>query len=197
MAIRQPSGPPFAPLTFLTNRPRIRRLTLALTVALALVALVTALIGPAETLAQTHKAACSSSAAHAKKAKSTTHPCATHKGKSKSTSKTKHAKKRHKRGGVLPRIPASCEDGSTPVLSEGSFRCSDGSEPQCVDGGAPAASRNGKMLLCPAVAGSEGGSGEAECEEEELECETSSTSGEEACEATVSGSIACEGEAEG
>jgi hypothetical protein len=187
----------FVPLPPLTSRPRARRLTLALTIALSLGALVIALIGPAETLAQTHKSACSGSAAHAKKAKSTTHPCPTHKSKVKSTTKAKHTKKKHhKSGGLLLRIPASCEDGNAPVLSEGSFHCSDGSEPQCVDGATPTASRNGKMLLCPAVAGSEGSSGEAECEEEELECVTSSGSDEEACEASASGSVACEGEAE-
>jgi hypothetical protein len=181
----------------LTTPPRIRRLTLALTIALSLVALVTALVGPAETLAQTHKAACSSSAAHPKKAKSTTHPCASRKSKVKSTSKAKHAKKKHhKRAGLSLRIPASCEDGNAPVLSEGSFHCSDGSEPQCVDGATPTASHNGKMLLCAAVAGSEGSSGEAECEEEELECVASSGSDEEACEAAASGSVACEGETE-
>jgi hypothetical protein len=185
----------------MTTLPRIRRLTLALTIALSLGALVTALIGPAETLAQTHKTACSSSG-HTKKAKSTTHPCPTHKSevkskvKSRSTTKAKHAKKRHKRAAPLPRIPASCEDGSAPVLSEGSFHCSDGSEPQCVDGATPAASHNGKMLLCPAVAGGEGSSAEAECEEEELECVASSSPDEEACEAAANGSIACEGEGE-
>jgi hypothetical protein len=181
----------------LTTLPRIRRLTPALAIVLSLVALVTALVGPAETLAQTHKAACSSSAAHTKKAKSTTHPCATHKSKVKRTSKAKHAKKKHnKRAGLSLRVPASCEDGNAPMLSEGSFHCSDGSEPQCVDGATPTASRNGKMLLCAAVAGSEASSGETECEEEELECVASSGSGEEACEAAASGGIACEGEAE-
>jgi hypothetical protein len=184
----------------LTNRPRARRITLALTIALSLGALVIALIGPAETLAQTHKSACSGSAAHAKKPKSATHPCPSHKSEGKghgTSTKAKHAKKKHHKSGGLPlRIPASCEDGNAPVLSEGSFHCSDGSEPQCVDGATPTASRNGKMLLCPAVGGSEGSSGEAECEEEELECVASSGSDEEACEAAASGSVACEGEAE-
>jgi hypothetical protein len=182
-----------------TNRPRARRLTLALTIALSLGALVIALIGPAETLAQTHKSACSGSAAHAKKPKSATHPCPSHKSKGKghgTSTKAKHTKKHHKSGGLLLGIPASCEDGNAPTLSEGSFHCSDGSEPQCVDGATPTASRNGKMLLCPAVAGSETSSGEAECEEEELECVASSGSDEDACEATASGSVACEGEAE-
>jgi hypothetical protein len=185
----------------LTKPPQARRLTLALSIALSLGALIVALIGPAETLAQTHKSACSSSA-HGKKAKSTTHPCPSHKtttkgkGAGHSTAKAKHTKKRRKSGGVLLRIPASCEDGNAPVQSEGSFHCSDGSEPQCVDGATPATSRNGKMLLCPAVAGSEGDSGEAECEEDELECVASPGSDEEACEAATSGSIACEGEAE-
>jgi hypothetical protein len=184
----------------LTTLPPVRRLTLALAIALSMGALVAALIGPAETLAQTHKSACSSSAAPAKRSKGTSHPCPSHKSKGKghgSSTKAKHTKKRHKKGPLL-RIPASCEDGNAPVPSEGSFHCSDGSEPQCVDGATPAVSRNGKMLLCPAVATAEGeaGSSEAECEEEELECVASSGSDEEACEAAASGSIACEGEAE-
>jgi hypothetical protein len=183
----------------LTNRPRSRRLTAAVTIALLLGALVTALLGPAQTLAQTRKA-CSSSAAHANKAKHTAHPCTTHKGKGKGHStgagKPKHAAKKTHRSSSGRAIQASCESGTAPVLNGGSFSCEDGSEPQCVDGSTPKASRNGKLLLCPVATEGESASGEAECEEEELECMTSGDSGELACEAPSSASLACEAEGE-
>jgi hypothetical protein len=180
----------------LTNLPRARRLTPAVTLVLLLGALVTALLGPAQTLAQTHKAPCSSSAARAETAKRATHPCATHKTKDKTKTKGKHAAKRTHRSSSAPAIRASCEDGTAPVPSGGSFSCEDGSEPQCIDGATPKASRDGKLLLCPVASEGEAGSGEAECEEEELECAASGGPGEEACEASSSAAMACEGEAE-
>src|SRR5580704_6026963 len=91
-------------------RPRARRLTLAVTAALLLGALVTALLGPAQTLAQTRKLTCSSSATHAKKAKHTAHPCATRRSKVKSTGKRKHASKKTHGSSTGPAIEASCED---------------------------------------------------------------------------------------
>jgi len=173
----------------LTNRPHARRLTLAVTLVLLLGALVTALLGPAQTLAQTSKPACSSSTTHAKQAKRTAHPCTTHKGK-----KRKHAKKTH-RSSSGPAIPASCENGTPPVLSGGSFSCEDGSEPQCVDGATPKLSSSGKRLLCPVATEGESGSVEAECEEEELECAASGDSGEQTCEVSSS-APSCEAEGE-
>jgi hypothetical protein len=195
--MREPQPPPalLPLLPSLTNPPRARRLTVAVTVALLLGALVTALLGPAQTLAQTRKPACSSSAARAEKAKHAAHPCAIRKAKGKGAGKHRRAKKRH-RSSSAPAIPASCENGAPPVLSGGSFSCEDGSEPQCVDGAAPKASRNGKLLLCPAAEEGEAGSGEAECEEEEPECTASADTGEQACEASSS-AASCEAEAEG
>jgi hypothetical protein len=180
----------------LTNRPRARRLTLAATLVLLLGALVTALLGPAQTLAQTSKPACSSSATHTKQAKRTAHPCTTRKSKKEGAGKHKHAKKKH-RSSSSPVIPASCENGTPPVLDSAGFACEDGSEPQCVDGATPKLSHNGKLLLCPAATGGESGSGEAECEEEEeLECAASGEPDEQTCEASSS-VPSCEAAGEG
>ncbi len=178
----------------MTNRPHARRLTLAVSIALLLGTLLMALLGPAQTLAQTRKA-CSGAAAHTRKGKHTARTCATHKSKVKS--KHKRGTKSTRRSSTAAAIAASCEDGSAPILSDGSFSCEDGSEPQCVDGATPKASRNGKLLLCPVATEGGSGSGEAECEEEEeLECATSENAGEQACEASSSGSLACEAEGE-
>jgi hypothetical protein len=177
------------------HRPRAHRLTLAVTLVLLLGAFVTALLGPAQTLAQTSKAACSSSAPHVKQAKRAAHQCTTHKGTGHGAGKHRHAKKRHKRSSG-PAIPASCENGTQPVPSGGGFSCEDGSEPQCVDGATPKTSRDGKLLFCPAATEGQPGSGGVECEEEELECAASGGAGEQACEASSSATT-CEAEDEG
>jgi hypothetical protein len=186
----------------LTNHPPAHRLALVVTLVLSLGVLVAALLGPAETLAQTRKPACSTSAAHTKKAKSTAHVCTQATSKGKSHHAAKHSKRKVKKtqkstSGSSTPIPASCEDGNPPVLGAGkSFSCGDGSEPQCVDGATPKISRNGKSLLCPASTEGETSASEAECEEEGLECTASSDSSEQACEASASNSPACEVEVE-
>jgi hypothetical protein len=176
-------------------------------IALALGVLAAALLGPAQTLAQTHKATCHAS--HTK----TAHACAQSKGKhkprhaSKTTTKHKPAKtKKTKKGSAKPVIlvPALCEDGSQPTrVASNSFSCEDGSEPSCEGGATPTTSHNGKTLLCPASGEHEASGaeteGEGECEEEEaLSCNpvSESGSGEKVCETSPSAgsSFACEGE---
>jgi hypothetical protein len=184
----------------LTDRPPARRLALAVTLALSLSVFVMALLGPAQTLAQTHRAACSG-AAHAK-AKHGAHACtqSSRKIKAKTKRRSKHAsvKKTRKRSSAASQamVPARCEDGSTPVREAGgSFVCEDGSEPQCEDGATPTVSRNGKSLVCAVPAEGEASASESECEEESLGCSTGSGSGEQTCEAADGDSgSACEGE---
>ncbi len=173
------------------------------TLAVSLSAIVAALLGPAQTLAQTHRPACQSSA-HARKR--TAHTCTqpSHKVKAQA----RHAAKRHakrtvrkkSKGGAhaAPAVAAQCEDGSAPVrAADGSFSCDDGSEPGCEGGATPASSRNGKSLLCPVAAEGEAGASEteAECEEEETPGCTPGAS-EQACEAAGGGgsSSVCEDE---
>jgi hypothetical protein len=164
-----------------------------MTLALALSAFVAALLGPAQTLAQAHKASCPS--VHAK-AKHGAHACTqpSHKPKrhAKHASKRKTRKKKHPASQAT--VPAYCEDGSAPLRAgDGSFSCDDGSEPECEDGAAPKASRNGKSLVCLVATEDEAGASEAECEEEGLSCGTGS---EQACEAPAGeeSSPVCEGE---
>jgi hypothetical protein len=172
--------------------------------ALSLSVFVLALFGPAQTLAQTHKAACSTSA-HAKKrsAHACTQPSHRAKAQTRHASKhhAKHTSKKTGKGGTSASqatVPAQCEDGSAPVrAADGSFSCDDGSEPECEDGATPTASRNGNRLLCSAPAESEAGSSEAECEEEGLGCTTTGSGpGEQACTASAadSSSFTCEAE---
>lgn len=164
-----------------------------MTLALTLSAFVVALLGPAQTLAQAHKASCSG-AVHAK-AKRGAHACAqsSHKPKTKHHAKHASKKKTHKKTHRASQatVPASCEDGSAPLRAgDGSFSCDDGSEPECEGGATPAASRNGKSLVCLVAAEDETGASEAECEEEGLGC-----SFEQACEASgEDSSSACESE---
>jgi hypothetical protein len=183
----------------MTNRPLTRRLSLVLTLLLSLGVLVTALVGPAETLAQTRKPSCSTAAARIK-AKRARRTCAqSHKGKAKHH--TKHKKKGAKAGAPIGTVTvaAVCEDGSAPAPeASGEFTCTDGSEPACEDGATPTASHNGKSLLCPVVIESEESSAaEAECEEEGLECTgIASAPSEQSCEASASesSSFVCEPE---
>jgi hypothetical protein len=130
-----------------------------------LAVLVAALLGPAQTLAQTRKPSCS----HAK-SKRGAHACvqASHKGRSRHSNKHrgKHTLATTPSETVPTVEPASCEDGSAPVKeANGSFSCADGSEPECEDGASPTRSRNGKSLLCPVIAEPESEAGEGECEE--------------------------------
>ncbi len=170
-------------------------------VAVALCLFAAALLGPAQTLAQTRKPACQTTA-HAK-AKHVTHACArpSHKSKTRRTAKhsSKHTSGKTTSGlpGTAASVPAQCENGSAPVRASGSFTCSDGSEPECEDGADPTASRNGRSLLCPALQEVEPTSAEAECEEEGLECTSlDSGTGEKGCEgsAGAGAGFACEGE---
>jgi hypothetical protein len=178
---------------------------MALPLALLLVALAVTLLGPAETLAQTRKG-CPTSASHSRTrhvARGCTQP--SHRGKSKSQTHHKHHtklapnKKTSKAGApaATSAIPARCERGETPARSaEGTFSCSDGSEPECESGAKPTASRKGDALVCP-VAGAteaEASSTGHECEEEGLACSTGA--GEPACEtpdSSNSSEFACEG----
>jgi len=157
-----------------------RRLISALTLALSLAVLVTALLAPSQTLAQTHRPACSTSAAHPK-TKRTAHACVqpSHRGQDKGKSNASRASKRHQakrtvakktpkaRPPASPALaPAYCEDGSAPArATDGSFSCGDGSEPECEDGSTPTRSRSGLTLVCPVLTEGESGSSEAECEE--------------------------------
>jgi hypothetical protein len=188
----QQSASSFETTLPLTSRPSIRRLTLALTLALSLSAFVVALLGPAQTLAQTRRATCPT-AAHAKKRHAAR--CTQPSHKSKADAHRRHVKLKTKKTGSptsAPAAPALCEDGDAPVhTAEGTFSCADGSEPECEGGATPTASHNGNLLLCPVSAESESSSNEAECEQEGLGCATGT--GEQACE-TAGGSseFACE-----
>jgi hypothetical protein len=174
-----------------------RRFASTVTLVVFLAVLVAALLGPAQTLAQTRKLSCS----HAK-AKHSTHACVQSSRKSRKHHSNKHHG-RHKLAtvpseGTSAVEPASCEDESTPVReANGSFSCADGSEPECEDGANPTRSHNGKTLLCPVIAEPESESGEDECEEglsalcsteplpgtKEQSCEvSSSTSSDFVCE---------------
>jgi hypothetical protein len=177
---------------------RIRRLARPLALAISLGALALALLGPSQTLAQTHRTSCSST--HAK-AKHTSHSCPqpSHKTKTRPAAK-RHVKRSHTntKGGshgskAKGFTPALCEDGSTPVLGAERFSCEDGSEPLCEDGATPTRSSNGKSLVCAAASEPEAPGGELECEGREVEegsgCTVGAEAGEQLCEAS-----ACEAE---
>ncbi|MGD0454508.1 MAG: hypothetical protein ABSB69_13010 [Solirubrobacteraceae bacterium] len=186
----------------MTSHPPTRRLTVLVTIALSLGVLIAALLGPAQTLAQTRKVACPTSTVRAK-AKREGRTCTkTHKGKGHKTKRPKHATKKAPKAGS-PATPATvaaqCEDGSAPVLSASeTFSCTDGSEPACADGATPMPSDNGESLLCPVATEAEPGSSETECEEEGVGCsaDTSPGSDEQTCEASASdsSSFVCEAE---
>jgi hypothetical protein len=190
----------------LTNQQPARRRARIVTIALSLVVLAAALLGPSQTLAQTHKPACAAARGRA------AHACSSHKGKhkrkprhrGKNTTKRKATKTKGGASSPVILVPALCEDGSKPIRAGADgFTCEDGSEPSCEDNVAPTTSRNGKTLLCPAPGESEAsaseGESQGECEEEEsLSCTpvTESDSGEKVCETSPSAgsSVACEGE---
>lgn len=170
---------------------------MALTLALTLSAFVVALMGPAQTLAQTRKAACPTSATHAKKK----HAARCTQPSRKSKAQTRHANRRRVKPNTKatgktspPAAPALCEDGSTPVrAADGTFSCTDGSEPECEGDATPTASHSGHLLLCPVAAEAESSANESECEQEGSGCATGA--GEEGCETAGSGDsseFACE-----
>jgi hypothetical protein len=173
------------------------------TLAVSLSVLALALLGPAQTLAQTHKGACSTSTHAGKRG---AHACTepSRKLKTEARHATKRRAKHTSKKSADKSAPASqapvaarCEDGSTPVRADdGAFSCDDGSEPACEDGATPALSRDGKSLLCPAPAESEAVPGEAECEEQSGCATTGSDSGEQACAASAAGSSSSGCEAE-
>jgi hypothetical protein len=186
-----------------------QRLTSAMAALACLIALVAALLGPAQTLAQTRRATCSSALTHAK-AVHGTHACgrSSHKGKGHRRKRhSKHAPAKTHQQGIPATLPAAyCEDGDTPVKSsDGSFSCADGSEPECEDGAEPARSSNGRSLVCAildeeAQAEEEAEAGESECEEAgDLSCAAAAAipgSSEQICEASSSesASFVCEQE---
>jgi len=188
----QPSPSLLLPITTST-----RRLASIATLVVFLAVLATALLGPAQTLAQTHKSSCSRT-----KGKHGAHACvqSSHRGK-------KHRSNKHHGRHTLANAPsetaavsepASCEDGSAPIqAANGSFSCADGSEPECEDGANPTRSHNGKTLLCAVIAESESESAEDECEEGlSALCSTEPLPGakEQACEvsSSTSSSFVCE-----
>jgi hypothetical protein len=188
----------------LPSSPLTRRLTSTLTLAISTIVLLAALLGPAQTLAQTRKLTCSGAAAHPR-SKHTSHACPARPSHKR---KARHASGRHGKhplgngdaGTTIALVPATCEDGSTPVqVSGGSLSCSDGSVPACEDGSTPTRSAKGAGLLCavPIEGGSE--AGEGECEEElEAACagEPPSGTGEQTCTTSSSSSTSfvCEAE---
>jgi hypothetical protein len=167
--------------------------------------LAAALIRPSQTLAQTRKATCPTTASRGK-AKSNTAACdkSRHKRKGKRHDAGKHPAKHATAklpNGVSPAtVEAFCEDGSAPVRAhDGSFSCEDGSEPLCEDGATPVRSKNGTRLVCHIFSEEEASAAEVECEEAESStCEADSGTGEEPCEVSASDSTGavCEGEDE-
>ena len=185
----------------MTSRP-YARLATALTLAVSLLALVVTLLGPAQTLAQTRKT-CSTPAGQAKtKRAARTCSQSARRGKKKKRHSRRHqakfapAKKTSQTSGPAAASvePARCEGGQTPVhAANGSFSCSDGSEPECEDGATPIASRKCNSLVCPVSSEGESSSSAAECEEEE-ELACSAITGEQTCETSGSdsSSFSCE-----
>jgi hypothetical protein len=158
-----------------------RPLKLALTIALWTAALAALLTLPARTLAQGHKAACSTHSATHAKARTHTSTCPSHKGKhARHGSGRRRTAKPHAKSKPAPRLqtPALCEDESIPVrAANGGFSCDDGSEPGCEDGSNPV--RSGHALECQisppgsepacaeegAASSCQGGSDEPVCED--------------------------------
>jgi hypothetical protein len=169
-----------------------RRLARTLALLVSIGALLAALAGASQTLAQTRgKVACLTSTGHAKTSRHS-HVC----------SARPHKRHRmHKRGSLKRRtagkgrrshgaVAARCENGSAPTLSgEGSFSCEDGSQPECENGATPTPGAH-QTLLCPVVGEQETGAEEPDCEElEEEEAGCASEADAQACEAAVA---ACE-----
>jgi hypothetical protein len=186
----------------LTANIPFRRLARMLALALSLGALAAALLGASQTLAQTHRAACSTSGVHAARVKSHPAACPTHKGRQHHAAKP-HGKHGHRKtkgkGKGRSRVQqhpvaARCENGSVPTsVGEGSFSCEDGSEPECENGATPTPSSDGTTLLCSPGSEREAGASEPECEENE-EAETSCT-GEPSAQACEPAGALCESQA--
>jgi hypothetical protein len=172
--------------TSLTVRPLIRMLMLVFTLGL----LLAQVLEPSTAGAQSRRSSCS-------RARGAAHPCAAPARRTKSHARpapkrrphpkrpAHKPKKTHGKKTALP-VPAICEDGSTPLASEGSFACSDGSEPVCADGATPVPSVHGTTLVCPADSEEAGSSDEAGCEEEG-NCEATDPSNEENAEPAPEG----------
>ncbi len=191
----------------MTNRSPARRLILAVVRSpLSLSAIVAALLGPAQTLAQTHKPACQSSA-HAKKR--TAHTCTqpSHKVKAQARHAAKRHAKRTQQARRPPRRRSRRSGGRGAVRRrqragagrDGSFSCDDGSEPECEDGATPTSSRNGKSLLCPVAAEGEASAAKPKpnAKKKTPGCTPGASSDDEqACEAAAGGSssFVCEDE---
>jgi hypothetical protein len=146
------------------SKPLTRLLPIIATLALALATPVA--------LARPHHSACASHAGtravHATRTcantPTATKPKARHKGGAhhgKHTSKHGRAQAPHH---TTEAQVASCEDGSTPLITSGEAACADGSEPSCENGSEPLAGASG-ALTCP-VAETDQQGGEGICEAE-------------------------------
>jgi hypothetical protein len=171
----------------MSNRATARSPRPVCTLVLWAVLLLALLTLPTTALARSHRSACAARTATHVKAKSRRPKCAVHarKGARKTAAKhhaPKHAAKTHSRSvAAAPSlIPALCEDESSPRrAADGTFSCSDGSEPACEDESSPI--RSGHALKCVVSAPAK----ETPCEEESAGsfCLTgSSGSGEPMCE---------------
>ncbi|MFI4989486.1 MAG: hypothetical protein ACHQHO_01040 [Solirubrobacterales bacterium] len=141
-------------------------------------ALVALLCRPAPSSARAGASACSSASAHAKQP---VRACAgrTRAGRSHGKAKGRRSGHRHPihkkkqtthHGSVhappAAARPATCEDGSQPVSEdEGSFSCTNGSEPVCASGVQPTPAKHGVKLVCPAPPAAGSDWSEAECED--------------------------------
>ncbi len=153
---------------------------------------------PTQTLASSHRPTCSTAAAHAHSTSAHAHtgPRCSHsahgqKGKPGAHHTSGHHAKHHPvKKKAAPKhapttVPASCEDGSSPVRAAGgSFSCKDDSRPDCEDGSTPTRSDAG--LRCPAPSQAEDPEDEEESECEEgvgLSCDPDGAPGssEQAC----------------
>jgi hypothetical protein len=192
----QPDYPPtiwrttLHPASASCRRSFITRLAVLLLVVLA-VALLPAQ-GAIATGAHAQRSACSHTSTHSAHG-TIAGRCVKH---ATHHSKRPHVKHKHASGKkpahkpTAPKsaalIPATCEDGTLPVHSAGSFSCRDDSEPACEDGSTPFRSSSGAALVChvPAESSEEG---EEACEKEaEGECPGGSWAceeGSEACQA--------------
>jgi hypothetical protein len=187
------------------SRPSARLAT-ALTLALSLLALVVTLLGPAQTLAQTRRACSSTTGRSNTKHAGRTCSQASRRGKKKRRSRRHHTKLAAAKNGSPTGVPAAasvepalCEGGQTPVrAANGTFSCSDGSEPECENGATPKASRRGNSLVCPVASEPESSSSTAACEAEEEELACSTIAAEQACETSGVGgpSFSCEADGE-
>jgi hypothetical protein len=136
--------------------------------------------------AHAHKACSAAARAHSKRiarvCAESRHASRSHKGKAhlKGNGKAHHAKHAAKaKPGVrkaakgklktpagVVKSPATCEDGSVPVLeSDGYFSCGDESEPGCENGAIPMLSANGARLICGIAPKEVSAPAEAACED--------------------------------